>query len=581
MRERRQAASKNTMSCKAEAEIFSYTNSYHQNTVMDSMKELYESQNLCDVTLVAEEQEVKAHRAVLASCSPYFFTMFTGKLKEARQEVVQMQNITYLALCKIVTYCYTCSVEIAEENLFELLTAADMLQFTAIKESTCAFLSNKLTPANCIELSIFADMHSCHMLKDFSNKFAKENFRAVIRTDAFLETGYDQVQELLSSDSLGINSEKDVFEAAVSWVKHDKEARLKWLPSLINLVRLYQLPPKVLVDCVENEAVVAENTECMRLINDAKTYHLIPDWNTATTDERIDKMLEMRSIIKESKIYVIGGEVHQKVYNSMEVYSYSQDKWSALQPMHVARDGVGVSTYDGKIYAAGGCDGKTALKCLEVYTPETDSWKYYSSMNEARHAFSMTEHSGWLYAFGGSDFTTTEYSSVERYDPIRDNWSFLPHMNAKREGLVSVSLDGALYSIGGDNGVSILNTVERFDPRTGKWYYSTSMGYRRRYCGGTVLNGKIYIAGGSDYDEDLNSVECFDPRANRWQFLPSMNNRRESVAVTAVGGKLLAIGGACVNRETNTVEAYDPLLNKWDMFAAMIHAKEGMGVVVL
>ena len=40
-------------------------------------------------------------------------------------------------------------------------------------------------------------------------------------------------------------------------------------------------------------------------------------------------------------------------------------------------------------------------------------------MNEPRHALSMTEHNGWLYALGGSDFTTSEYSSVEKYDPIR------------------------------------------------------------------------------------------------------------------------------------------------------------------
>ncbi len=63
------------------------------------------------------------------------------------------------------------------------------------------------------------------------------------------------------------------------------------------------------VDCVENEPIVAESNECMRMINAAKTYHLLPKWS----GEDGKKDLQIRSIHKESKVYVVGGEVHQKV----------------------------------------------------------------------------------------------------------------------------------------------------------------------------------------------------------------------------------------------------------------------------
>lgn len=76
-------------------------------------------QNLfCDVTLIADNTEIPAHKMVLASCSPYFYAMFSGcDFEESRQDKVTVQGIDVCALQLLVDYVYTSYVEVKEDNV--------------------------------------------------------------------------------------------------------------------------------------------------------------------------------------------------------------------------------------------------------------------------------------------------------------------------------------------------------------------------------------------------------------------------------------------------------------------------------
>ena len=248
MRERRQSSKETDSNDQPDTLIdtFYYQSAYHQTTLMENLSQLYDTQTLCDITLIAEGSQIKAHRSVLAACSPYFASMFTSNLRESQEDTIELKNITLSSLKALITFCYTSSIDVPAENIFDLLTAADMLQFSVIKESTSAYLTSKVSPSNCIEISIFADIHNCKALQEYSQRFARENFRHVSQTEAFLDADLSQVCQLMSSGSLGITTEKDVFEAMLSWVQNDVETREQYLPSLLGLVRLRQLCPKEL-----------------------------------------------------------------------------------------------------------------------------------------------------------------------------------------------------------------------------------------------------------------------------------------------------------------------------------------------
>ncbi len=72
---------------------------------------------LTDVIVSAGNRKIKAHRAVLASASPYFYAMFTGDLSESRQEMIVLKEIDPKALELLVEYCYKAEVQVNEENV--------------------------------------------------------------------------------------------------------------------------------------------------------------------------------------------------------------------------------------------------------------------------------------------------------------------------------------------------------------------------------------------------------------------------------------------------------------------------------
>uniref|UniRef100_A0A670XUB6 Kelch like family member 2 n=1 Tax=Pseudonaja textilis TaxID=8673 RepID=A0A670XUB6_PSETE len=563
-----------------EEHCFVRVNPWHMKKAFKVLNELRSQNLLCDVTIVAEDVEIAAHRVVLAACSPYFYAMFAGEMSESQAKNVRIKEVDGWILKKLIEYIYTGEITITEENVQVLLPAASLLQLQDVKKGCCDFLEIQLHPTNCLGIQAFADMHACIELLNKANTYTEQHFTEVVLGDEFLSLGVEQVCSLISSDKLTVASEEKVFEAVIAWVNYDKNVRQELMARLMEHVRLPLLSKDYLVQRVEEEILVKNSSACKDYLIEAMKYHLLP--------------LEQRTLFKSTrtrlrtpsclpKVMVVVGGQAPKAIRSVECYDFKEQRWHQVAELPSRRCRAGVVHMNGLVFAVGGFNGSLRVRTVESYDPVKNKWTSIASMQDRRSTLGAAVLNGLLYAVGGFD-GSTGLSSVEAYNMKTDEWFHVAPMNTRRSSVGVGVMGGMLYAVGGYDGASrqCLSTVECYNYNSNEWTYVAGMSTRRSGAGVGVLGNLLYAVGGHDGPLVRKSVEVYDPTINVWKQVADMNMCRRNAGVSAVNGLLYVIGGDDGSCNLATVEYYNPVTDKWTVVSScMSTGRSYAGVTVI
>jgi len=258
----------------------------------------------------------------------------------------------------------------------------------------------------------------------------------------------------------------------VAWANYDKSAsRRDVIARLMQHVRLPLLSQDFLVQRVEQEPLIKNNSACKDFLIEALKYHLLrPEQKIHFASPRT----KHRSPAGLPKIMLVIGGQAPKAIRSVELHDFKSEKWSHAADMPSRRCRSGVTVVGGLVYAVGGFNGSLRVRTVDVY------------------------------------------------DPGKDTWSSVASMEARRSTLGAAVLNGCIYAIGGFDGSSGLNSAEVYDPRVNEWKYVACMSTRRSSVGVSVVTGLLYAVGGYDGASRhcLSSVECYNPDINSWTPLP-------------------------------------------------------------
>ncbi|CAN8028296.1 unnamed protein product [Ixodes persulcatus] len=555
-----------SLSCAAiEHDEYKYANRKHSDHILAGLNALRSSGAFCDVRLCVEEVEYPCHRVVLASCSPYFKAMFSNEMAERTQNRVVLNGVEADTLRDLLEYAYTSKITISRTNVQSLLSAANLLDISPIRETCCSFLEHHMDQGNCLGIHRFAEIHSCTDLQEKARDFACYYFTQVMRQDEFLQISANKLAEFLSSDALMVEKEELVFEGLLSWYRHSPDTRKEDFERILEHVRLPLISPYYLNDSVATVAAISQSPKCRELLEEAKSYHLLPDRRR----ERHHQRTVPRGQASMTEVAVlVGGEDEKVVLRNVDCYVFGTNSWLSLAslPFAVSKHGVAATGHNFLFMVGGEFPDGSVSKATWRFDPALNVWNELAPIETARSELGVATLDGLVYAVGGWD-GSARLSCVERYDPSSNFWEPLEPLKTPLTNPALASLDGRLYVVGGavlDDGDGV-DLVQCYDPKTDAWTKLAPMLISRSGAAACVFNGRLFVIGGwhASY-ENTNKVECYDPKTNCWEFRKSMKERRYKPGAAVVGRRILVFGGEeSWDRHHVSMEAYDPEADRW------------------
>ena len=255
----------------------------HSEILLTRCAQFREQGEFIDVHLKASKEVFSAHRIVLAASSDYFHAMFAHGMKESNQEVIELkdESISATALKIVLDSIYSGDLQVNDENVFEVLVAADHLQVTSVVQQCCDYLQTQFVQLRFdvqtyCQICTIANRHGLIDLQEAAQSKMASMYKEVCESEEFLShIDADQFSNLLSRDDLSAPSETFVFKSVMQWVKHKKEERMAVAAKVIGSVRLGLVNIREVIKELNSEEM-KQVREIHTLLHESLLYSYIP-----------------------------------------------------------------------------------------------------------------------------------------------------------------------------------------------------------------------------------------------------------------------------------------------------------------
>ncbi|XP_030645056.1 transcription regulator protein BACH2 [Chanos chanos] len=128
---------------KPEAPMYVYESTVHCANILLCLNDQRIQDILCDVTVLVEGKEIRAHKAVLAASSQYFLQVLMGHT-EHELVITLPERITTRGFAPLLQFAYTAKLLLSRENIQEVMCCAEFLGMRNLEDSCFRFLEAQM-----------------------------------------------------------------------------------------------------------------------------------------------------------------------------------------------------------------------------------------------------------------------------------------------------------------------------------------------------------------------------------------------------------------------------------------------------
>ena len=511
-----------------------------------------------DVTIKVENKIFPANRMVLSCYSKFFEKTFRVEMKEKYENSVTIHNISTKSIQIIIDFIYTGKIFINNENVLDLLSAADYLFVDEVKQYCFEFLASVLNNENCFEILSKAQLYENYSLESNVYAYISDNFANIIKANSFNDLPVKDLFSCLKNIDRKKISELLMYQIIINWIKHDESSRKNDFVELFQLLKLDELPHDFFMTVVVQESLIKRNLVCLSSvmeamllfqhnenlrINGSKLFclggvkdpsgvFLVQDFSSSH-EIRIPslpiKVSSHTSTCFNKTVYCLGGKEQSNESITNKVWQLRLDlkplKWEQIASLNENRSHADAIVYQDTLVVVGGTNGHKVLYSGECFLKLMNKWQAIPHLNCARSGHQLVVCNDYLYALGGCIFSST-LSSVELLNSLADKWEYCEPMPTPRKWFAAVNYQNCIYVIGGKTQETddALSTTEKYNPIEGQWTFVCELNFARFSHTASVLQNKIFVVGGCNSSGTaVEEIECYDTITNNWSVLKKMD----------------------------------------------------------
>uniref|UniRef100_A0A2C9LXS3 BTB domain-containing protein n=1 Tax=Biomphalaria glabrata TaxID=6526 RepID=A0A2C9LXS3_BIOGL len=186
--------------------------------IVQTLGQFLETEKPFDIVITSGEEKFKCSKLLLTAYSGYFRTAFSTQLNENVNDYPL--NVVSGEVFKLILQAmYTGCNIVTEDNVIEMMKAADYLNIVFLENECIRFIDRVKSSENCMEFYIAGTKYNSEKVKRMVWPIIVKHFDSIHLQKNFLDLSQDDLSKLFQDENLVTKSEDNVVEAILIWVE--------------------------------------------------------------------------------------------------------------------------------------------------------------------------------------------------------------------------------------------------------------------------------------------------------------------------------------------------------------------------